>query len=469
MADLSELFARLGPRTAGPDPLIQPPANPAMPAAWAQNAVRGIAGSLANIGMAPRRAMDQGMTTAEAVPWAGDMALNMAGAGAPTAARGAVGVAGGKLVQPQGERIVGAAVQGADGRIFGGATHSGAAANAADYYKTTDLFGKGLLKDTALDGFLTDTGRYVTREDALRLASEAGQRGSFGSLASWGAQKGRLEASEIYDQGGDPLFKALELANAKKPPEGIRAYHGSPHDFERFDISKIGTGEGAQSYGHGLYFAENEAVAREYEKRLAAKAGYYDVDEGKYVIPDKGNMYEVNINAKPEHFLNYDARLGGQSPEVQEKIRKLAPGVTDAFHPAERVGPELAGQMREAGIPGIKYLDQGSRDLSPRIAMANRLEREIVENRAVLKDATGPVAEAIRGKISNQEKALASERAAIAEHQTTSNYVLFDDKLIDILRKYGLAGMAPAAGAAGVGAASDSRPPFGGLGGLVRD
>src|SRR5262245_55132228 len=31
----------------------------------------------------------------------------------------------------------------------------------------------------------------------------------------------------------------------------IRAYHGSPHDFERFDASKIGTGEGAQSYGHG--------------------------------------------------------------------------------------------------------------------------------------------------------------------------------------------------------------------------
>ena len=41
----------------------------------------------------------------------------------------------------------------------------------------------------------------------------------------------------------------------------IRAYHGSPYDFERFDLSKIGTGEGAQAYGHGLYFAENPAVA----------------------------------------------------------------------------------------------------------------------------------------------------------------------------------------------------------------
>src|SRR5258706_8248564 len=33
----------------------------------------------------------------------------------------------------------------------------------------------------------------------------------------------------------------------------ITAYHGSPHDFDRFDLSRIGTGEGAQAYGHGLY------------------------------------------------------------------------------------------------------------------------------------------------------------------------------------------------------------------------
>lgn len=51
----------------------------------------------------------------------------------------------------------------------------------------------------------------------------------------------------------------------------IRAYHGSPHDFDRFDASKIGTGEGAQSYGHGLYFAENENVARGYRDSLAGQ------------------------------------------------------------------------------------------------------------------------------------------------------------------------------------------------------
>lgn len=51
------------------------------------------------------------------------------------------------------------------------------------------------------------------------------------------------------------------------------AYHGSPYDFDRFDPAKIGTGEGAQSYGHGLYFAQNENVARSYRDDIADMKG----------------------------------------------------------------------------------------------------------------------------------------------------------------------------------------------------
>ena len=44
-------------------------------------------------------------------------------------------------------------------------------------------------------------------------------------------------------------------------PSGIHVYHSSPHDFDKFDLAKIGTGEGAQMYGHGIYAAENPAVS----------------------------------------------------------------------------------------------------------------------------------------------------------------------------------------------------------------
>jgi hypothetical protein len=61
-------------------------------------------------------------------------------------------------------------------------------------------------------------------------------------------------------------LEALLRGIAGQAPESkyIRAYHGSPHSFDRFDASKIGTGEGAQAYGHGLYFAGAEDVARSY-------------------------------------------------------------------------------------------------------------------------------------------------------------------------------------------------------------
>src|SRR5262245_3450766 len=41
----------------------------------------------------------------------------------------------------------------------------------------------------------------------------------------------------------------------------IRTYHASPHDFDKFDISKIGTGQGAAMYSPGIYTAESPAVS----------------------------------------------------------------------------------------------------------------------------------------------------------------------------------------------------------------
>lgn len=47
------------------------------------------------------------------------------------------------------------------------------------------------------------------------------------------------------------------------------AYHGTPHNVDKFSMSKVGTGEGAQAYGYGLYFAGNKAVAEHYRDKLS--------------------------------------------------------------------------------------------------------------------------------------------------------------------------------------------------------
>ena len=72
------------------------------------------------------------------------------------------------------------------------------------------------------------------------------------------------EAAQNY---GD----AMLMGSVGPEGKGFTAYHGSPHAFDQFDLSKIGTGEGAQAYGHGMYLADSEGVARSYRDQLAPK------------------------------------------------------------------------------------------------------------------------------------------------------------------------------------------------------
>ena len=84
--------------------------------------------------------------------------------------------------------------------------------------------------------------------------------GYFGGEA--GAQIGR----EYGGTGGEivgGLVGGMAAPNAPRA-EVISAGHASPHNFDRFSMDKIGTGEGAQVFGHGLYFAENPRVVDEY-------------------------------------------------------------------------------------------------------------------------------------------------------------------------------------------------------------
>ena len=219
---------------------------------------------------------------------------------------------------------------------------------------------------------------------------------------------------EMINQGID---SALNFGPAML---GKIVYHGSPHKFDAFDMSKIGTGEGAQAYGHGLYLAENPSVAKQYadevkdmgsvarlnaEMSVLAKvmnkneipgayrkyktsagedaAKRYDelmvAREGIRTAP--GNLYKVDLpDEQIAKMLDWDKPLSEQAPNVQAALAKID---KDTYHPqGGDYGPEELGQMiymrlansplaktkvdasellKRSGIPGIRYLDQGSR------------------------------------------------------------------------------------------------------------
>jgi hypothetical protein len=99
----------------------------------------------------------------------------------------------------------------------------------------------------------------------------------------------------------------------KNPPDYATVYHGSPHSFEAFDIGKIGTGEGAQAYGHGLYFAERRGIAEDYRDQLS---GTTQLINGQPV--DFGN---------PQHLATKMLEFTG---DIDEAIGHASAKVADA-------------------------------------------------------------------------------------------------------------------------------------------
>ena len=62
------------------------------------------------------------------------------------------------------------------------------------------------------------------------------------------------------------------------------AYHGSAEDFSNFLTEKIGTGEGSQTFGYGLYFTQAKEIAKDYAVRQAkeknnAERAYYEGEQ----------------------------------------------------------------------------------------------------------------------------------------------------------------------------------------------
>lgn len=57
-----------------------------------------------------------------------------------------------------------------------------------------------------------------------------------------------------------------------------RVYHGSGADFEAFDHSHMGEGEGAQAYGWGSYVTEVEGIGRTYAVNLARRVNHITYD-----------------------------------------------------------------------------------------------------------------------------------------------------------------------------------------------
>ena len=99
-----------------------------------------------------------------------------------------------------------------------------------------------------------------------------------------------------------PLLKNLV------PEAKIKAYHGSPYQFEEFVDEAIGTGEGAQAYGYGHYLAQREVTAKSYRDALSGNLVILDSwpSQARTVYGDHERFEQTYFSAYPGVYFTGD-------------------------------------------------------------------------------------------------------------------------------------------------------------------
>lgn len=122
------------------------------------------------------------------------------------------------------------------------------------------------------------------------------------------------------------------------------AYHGTPHRFDEFSLKKIGSGEGAQAHGWGLYFAGNKEVSEGYRKNLISNINLSD--NVKY----KGNelksqnikslLYRLKVNGF-EDAKYYGERTDNFNRERLLDTKNKYPDSTEYINSVENLYKEF--------------------------------------------------------------------------------------------------------------------------------
>jgi hypothetical protein len=312
----------------------------------------------------------------------------------------------------------------------------------------------------------------------------------------------------------EQAYQTMMMA-AGMAPIGMTAWHGSPHKFSKFSLDKIGTGEGAQAYGHGLYLAESRGVGSGYRDKLAknevlldglkvkhdrslmdpqsmglnalqmepspksaadalrkavaddslwGRGSQYDQranysaaadwleQNAKRIQVDSGHLYKTDIpDEAVARFLDWDKPVPEDlrqmiSKKAMEQFGSGSTGTSgehlykeiarELGNPAvKNASPDASAWLAANGIPGIRYLDGGSRP-------TGQVDKQLLS--MLDKHGGDPVAavDDFMRFVHNTPAKKASMRDQFLkelQQNRTSNFVAFDPEMIRILERNGQA------------------------------
>ena len=183
------------------------------------------------------------------------------------------------------------------------------------------------------------------------------------------------------------------------------AWHGSPYDFDKFDLGAIGSGEGNQVHGWGLYFAKNKKVSVAYKDVLGSKGSFVILNGEKWTTDNEGDW------TNGEKKVEYGSALGYVFDELEEhgtkekaieslqkgldknryrgKYRNEAKKAIDILRKNDASGVK-GGKLFKVDIPNIdtmldedKYFKEQNKDIINKIVSAVN-DLEIDKRKALL-------------------------------------------------------------------------------------
>lgn len=247
------------------------------------------------------------------------------------------------------------------------------------------------------------------------------------------------------------------------------AWHGSPHDFDTFDLGAIGTGEGNQAHGWGLYFAKNREVAQAYKDVLGIDSVEIISGDTKYRLNDDIEWYDNKTKSiiDAENPLSMALTTLSEEGESTKAIKNLTDFIKSK---KDNKSDYVVAQVKRAE-QAIQILKDNHFDTHQWNTM---FEVDIPENEYLLNEQENiekqsPIVKKAVSKISNElnssvlnnsnlsgkefykllSKELGGDRLAskyLNEHgikgityegvEDGRCYVVFDDKAIKVIKKY---------------------------------
>lgn len=187
-------------------------------------------------------------------------------------------------------------------------------------------------------------------------------------------------------------------------------YHGSPHVFDKFALSAIGTGEGAQAHGWGLYFAGNKETAERYREKLSRGIPRPDdvlIYDGKEYLPgDKSIMREAldyvndrgskdkaaRVLAKLKDDSEFYAKFWKDNEKYAAENKKSAEHYAELLRMVEGLDPKKftfkKGKLYEVEIPENDVLLNEDKTFSEQPEKVKNAVLALAEDNEILPELT---------------------------------------------------------------------------------